>query len=115
MPGAIWLSPLGFIIASMIIYWSGFEIVWKLGITLVIGYVIIGIFMAYDKQRPPLDWKSATWLPVFLIGMGIISWQGQYGPDNTNRIPFGWDFPSWPCSAWPSSSGRRRPSCPGKR
>jgi len=92
MPGAIWLSPFAFIVASMIIYWSGFEIIWKLGITLVIGYVIIGIFMAYDKQRPPLDWKSAVWLPVYLIGMGIISWQGQYGPDNTNRIPFGWDF-----------------------
>jgi amino acid transporter len=92
MPGAIWLSPVAFIIASMIIYWSGFEIVWKLGIVLVIGYVIIGIFMAYDKQRPPLDWKSAIWLPVYLVGMGIISWQGQYGPDNTNRIPFGLDF-----------------------
>jgi amino acid transporter len=92
MPGAIWLSPVAFIIATMIIYWSGFQIVWKLGVVLVIGYVIIGIFMAYDKERPPLDWKSAVWLPVYLIGIGIISWQGQYGPDNTNRIPFGLDF-----------------------
>jgi amino acid transporter len=92
MPGSMILSPLAFIIASMIIYWSGFEIIWKLGITLVIGYIIIGIFMAYDKQRPPLDWKSAIWLPVYLIGMGVISWQGQFGPDNTNRLPFGIDM-----------------------
>ena len=34
--------------------------------------------MAYDKERPPLDWRSAQWLPVYLIGMGIISWQGQF-------------------------------------
>ena len=54
--------------------------------------MIIGIFMAYDKERPPLDWRSAQWLPVYLVGMGIISWQGQFGPNNTNRIPFRWDM-----------------------
>ncbi len=56
----------------------------------------------YDKERPPLDWRSAQWLPVYLIGMGIISWQGRYcssgaaGPgascSATNRIPFWWDM-----------------------
>jgi len=55
---------------------------------LMIGYVLIGVWMIYDKDRPPLDWKSAIWLPVYLIGMGIISWQGQFGPDNTGRIDF---------------------------
>jgi hypothetical protein len=48
--------------------------------------------MALDKERPPLDWKSAVWLPVWLIGLGIISWQGQYGPGNTGNIPFWWDM-----------------------
>ncbi len=38
------------------------------------------------------------WLPVYLIGMGIISWQGQFSggavsaPVNTNNIPFWWDM-----------------------
>jgi amino acid transporter len=91
-PWAVVLAPLGFVVANMLIYWSGFETVWKLGICLVIGYILIGSWMAVDKQRPPLDWKAAQWLPVYLIGMGIISWQGQYGPDNTFRIPFGWDM-----------------------
>jgi ABC-type dipeptide/oligopeptide/nickel transport system permease component len=92
MPAAAVLAPAGFIIANLIIYYSGFETVWKLGIVLVIGYILIGIFMAFDRQRPPLDWKSAQWLPVYLIGLGILSWQGQFGPNNTNRIPFGWDM-----------------------
>ena len=65
-------------VANLLIYWSGFVVVWKLGIVLVIGYVLIGIGMAFDKERPPLDWKSAVWLPVWLVGVGIISWQGQY-------------------------------------
>jgi len=98
MPGAAVLAPIAFIVANLIIYWSGFETIWKLGLCLVIGYVIIGISMASDKDRPPLDWKSARWLPVYLIGMGIISWQGQFSggavasPVNTGRIPFWWDM-----------------------
>jgi amino acid transporter len=98
MPGAAVMAPLAFIIANLIIYWSGLEVIWKLGVVLVIGYVLIGIAMAFDKDRPPLDWKSAQWLPVYLIGMGIISWLGQYSggavksPVNTNTIPFWWDM-----------------------
>ena len=86
------LAPISFVVADLLIYWSGWLVVWKLGIVLVIGYVLIGISMAFDPQRPPLDWKSAVWLPVWLIGLGIVTWQGQYGPGNTGRIPFWWDM-----------------------
>jgi len=101
MPAAAILAPLAFIVADLLIYWSGFEVVWKLGIVLIIGYVLIGIGMAMDSQRPPLDWKSAVWLPVWLIGLGIISWQGQYSgqssktplpPTSTGHIGFWWDM-----------------------
>jgi amino acid transporter len=103
MPIASVLAPAAFAVAGLLIYWSGFEVVWKLGIVLVLGYIIMGIFMAFDPQRPPLDWKSAVWLPAWLIGMGIISWQGQYSgaassdkhpqpPTNTLNIPFWWDI-----------------------
>ena len=102
MPGAVVIAPLAFFLANMLIYWSGFEVIWKLGICVVIGYVLIGISMAFDPQRPPLDWKSAQWLPFYLIGMGVISWQGQFSgaaatpppkpPTNTGNIPFWWDI-----------------------
>ena len=103
MPAAWFLAPAAFAVADLLIYWSGFEVIWKLGIVLIIGYVIMGIFMAFDPQRPPLEWRSAIWLPVWLIGMGIISWQGQYSgaassdkhpqpPTNTFNIPFWWDI-----------------------
>ena len=101
MPAAAVLAPAAFVVADLLIYWSGFEVVWKLGIVLVIGYVLIGTSMAFDKDRPPLDWKSAVWLPVWLIGLGIISWQGQFPlpsvpkalpPTNTFNIPFWWDI-----------------------
>ena len=99
MPGAVWLSPLAFILANMIIYWSGFTVIWKLGVCIVIGYVLIGVAMLFDPERPKIGWKSAQWLPVYLIGMGIISWQGQFSgesstaaPLNTGHIPFWYDM-----------------------
>jgi hypothetical protein len=98
MPAATVLGPVAFIVANLLIYWSGFETLWKLGICIIIGYVLIGIGMAFDPQRPPLELRSAPWLPVYLIGMGIISWQGQYSgggvapPINTGRIGFWWDM-----------------------
>jgi amino acid transporter len=102
MPAAAFFAPAAFAAACLIIYWSGFDTVYKLGIAIVLGYVLIGTCMAFDKQRPPLDWKAAQWLPVFLIGMGIISWQGRYcsgGPVSAgnlcharNNIPFWWDM-----------------------
>jgi amino acid transporter len=103
MPAAAVLAPFAFIVADLLIYWSGFEVVWKLGIVLVLGYVIMAAFMVFDSKRPPLEWKSAIWLPVWLIGMGIISWLGQYAgaasvdkhpqpPTNTGTIPFWWDM-----------------------
>jgi amino acid transporter len=101
MPAAAVLAPLAFVVADLLIYWSGFEVIWKLGVVLIIGYILIGISMALDPQRPPLDWKSAVWLPAWLIGMGIISWQGQYSgtsdkhplpPTNTFHIAFWWDI-----------------------
>ncbi len=103
LPAAAILCPFAFIVGNLLIYWSGFEVVWKLGIVLIIGYVLISIMMAFDKLRPPLQFKSAIWLPVWLIGLGIISWQGQFSgaastdkhpqpPTITMNIPFWWDI-----------------------
>jgi amino acid transporter len=101
MPYAVIICPIAFIVASLLIYWSGFEALWKLGICIVIGYTIIGVSMAFDKERPRLgrkEWIAASWLPVYIIGMGLISWNGQFSggavlaPLNTNRIPFWWDM-----------------------
>jgi amino acid transporter len=98
MPAAAVFAPLSFIIADLLIYWSGFETVWKLGVVLIIGYVVMGAFRISKALRPPLEFKHAVWFPVWLIGMGIISWQGQFSggavkaPLNTGNIPFWWDI-----------------------
>ncbi len=83
------LSPLSFVVAGLIIYWSGWETVWRLGAAIVLGYLLLGSYAWYATVKnlpnaPRLDWKAAQWLPVYLIGMGVISWQGGFGSGEGN-------------------------------
>ncbi len=98
MPGAKVMAPFAFVIGNLIIYWSGLQVLWKLGVCIVIGYLLISVSMAFDPQRPPLNWKAAQWLPVYLVGMGLISWGGNFAGGSASRplptglIPFWWDM-----------------------
>ncbi len=83
-------------VASLIIYWSGWETLSKLGYAIILGYVLLGGYAVYAIKKglpnaPRLDFKAAQWLPVYLIGMGLISWQGGFG-GGTGALPLWWDM-----------------------
>jgi amino acid transporter len=67
--GEVW-SPLAFVVASWIIMWTGWETNVKLGILIVIGCLLI-----FNREMEPtfMKWKAAAWLPVYLVGMGTIT------------------------------------------
>ncbi|GLW14800.1 APC family permease [Streptomyces kronopolitis] len=95
LPGGNVISPLSFIVASLIIYWAGWETLQRLGWAIIIGYVLLGSYAWYATKKqlpnaPRLDWKAAQWLPVYLIGMGLISWLGGFGGQGT--LPLWWDI-----------------------
>ncbi len=92
LPAAAVISPLAFIVASLIIYWSGFETLWKLGVAIILGYIAIGMYTSDRVGMPKLNWKKSSWLGAYLLGMGIVSWQGSYGPQNTGRLGYPWDI-----------------------
>ncbi|WP_300605974.1 APC family permease [Trebonia sp.] len=92
LPGGIVVAPIAFIIANLIIYWSDFETLWKLGIAIVLGYIAILFYRADRPELKKIDWARSAWIGVYLVGMGIISWQGSYGPDNTGRLAYPWDI-----------------------
>jgi hypothetical protein len=41
---------------------------------------------------PKINWRKSAWIGAYLLGMGIISWQGDYGPQNTGRLAYPWDI-----------------------
>ncbi|SHI44357.1 APC family permease [Streptomyces sp. 3214.6] len=95
LPGGRWISPLSFAVANLIIYWAGWDTLWRLGVAIVIGYVLLGGYAWYAVRAglpdaPRLDWKAAQWLPVYLLGLGLISWQGGFG--GQGHLGLWWDM-----------------------
>ncbi len=39
---------------------------------------------------PVMNWKAAQWLPVYLVGMGLIVYMSTFGPKGW--IPLWWDI-----------------------
>jgi amino acid transporter len=94
LPFAAVLSPLAFIIANLIILWAGWGTDWKLGVSILIGYAILvgNRLLHLNPHKPTLDWRAASWLLPYLIGMGLIVYYSDYGPKGDNApITFGWD------------------------
>jgi amino acid transporter len=82
LPMASVLSPLAFIISGLIILWSGWSTDWKLGVAILIGYAILGVSRGLHLNEHPthLNWRAASWLPVYLVGMGVIVYISNFGP-----------------------------------
>ncbi|MBV2356403.1 APC family permease [Streptomyces sp. J2-1] len=95
LPGGKIVSPLSFVVANLIIYWSGWDTLWRLGFAILLGYVLLGSYAVYAivkklPDAPRLDFRAAQWLPVYLIGIGVISYLGTFG--GTGLLPLWWDM-----------------------
>jgi hypothetical protein len=97
LPAAEILSPIGFAIAGLVILWTTWNTDWKLGVAILIGYAILigNRLLHLNEHRPVINWRAASWLPAWLVGMGIIIFFSSFGP--TSRadnpvLPFGWDM-----------------------
>jgi len=94
LPGASVVSPLAFVVANFLILWSGWTTDWKLGVAILIGYVILGANQLFklNPRKPVLEWRSAVWLPVYLVGMGVIVYVSDFGPLANPWLPLWWDM-----------------------
>ena len=93
LPWAAVLCPASFVSASLIIYWSGWEVVWKLMVAVVLGYILMGVSRITNANpvHSPIDGKAAIWLWPYLGGLTLISYLGQFQGGRGN-IPFYWDM-----------------------
>jgi amino acid transporter len=94
LPAASVMSPLAFIVANLLILWTGWNTDWKLGIAILIGYVILvgNRVFGLNPTKPQMDWKAAQWLPVYLVGMGLIVYLSDFGPLAHPWFPLYWDI-----------------------
>jgi amino acid transporter len=98
------MAPLAFIVANEVILFSGWTIVYKLILAIIIGFALMGLNYAFSaaQERPRLDLANATWILPWLIGLGVVSYLSSFdtsekgGPFGvligpTNTLHFGWD------------------------
>ncbi|WP_371169350.1 APC family permease [Aliiroseovarius sp. 2305UL8-7] len=90
LPAVHLIALLAFIISTLVVYWSGWDTVWRLGIALLVGLAILAI--KFRSNLNELDGAQALWLIPYLLGIGIISYLGDFGDGALKVIPFGWDM-----------------------
>jgi amino acid transporter len=93
-PGGPVLAPLAFVVANLLILWSGWDTDWRLGVAIAIGYVILVVTRVFglNSESPQLDLKAASWLPFYLVGMGAIVYLSDFGPMSNPIFPLWWDI-----------------------
>jgi amino acid transporter len=82
------LSPLAFAVAGLVLLFSGWAVVWKLIVAILLGFVLLAISAATSKpeQRPKLDWWGAAWLWPYILGMGVISYLSSFSTSTPSSL-----------------------------
>ncbi len=80
-------SHVAFYVCNLMLYWCGFDILWKLDLALFVGLMIC---LAY--HRKPLRQCDATlyWFVVYMASILLISYFGSFGGIEWLRFP--WDL-----------------------
>ena len=55
---------------------------------ILLGYGILGLTRVFrvNTHNPVMQWRAAQWLPVYLVGLGVIVYLSPYGPMKTPAI-----------------------------
>lgn len=88
----VW-SFFAFFICTLMSYWTGWEVISKLDIFLL---MCLGFYVGYRLVSPrareiKLDFKPSIWLWFYFAGIAVISYLGGFG-GGKNVLPFGVDF-----------------------
>jgi len=83
-----------FVIANLVIYWTGWDILWRLYIAIAVGFVLLGIGHIVNPSEflPRLDWRGGSWLWPYFIGLGVLSYLSPTDFGGTGLLPFGPDI-----------------------
>jgi amino acid transporter len=106
LPAASLVAPAAFVVASEILLFTGWAVVWKLIVAILIGFALLTASARRDARERSLslDWRSAVWLWPYLLGMAAISYLSSFDTGTPSSIPllgldgprnvltFGWDI-----------------------
>ena len=81
-----------FVVVGLIIYWTGWETMWKLTVPLAVGVVLFAVRLLRDpERRATLELGPAWWLAPWYLGLLGITYAGNFGGGRA-WLPFGIDL-----------------------
>lgn len=92
LPAPRLICLIAFYICNLIVYWTGWYIVSKLMIALIVGYCVLALYKQTKAGKQiDLQWSQAWWVFPFIGLTALMSYLGSFG-GGLGIIPFGWDF-----------------------
>jgi amino acid transporter len=94
LPAGEVVTIVAFVIANLVIYWTGWDVLWRLYICIAVGFVLLGIghLVNPSEMLPRLDWRSGSWLLPYFIGMAVLCYLAPTDFTGTGVLPFGPDI-----------------------
>ena len=88
----VWAN-LAFYICTLLTFWCGWEIIYKLSIALLVGLIVLVFYQLKpgEHKKIALNWFASIWMWIYFAGLTLISYLGSFG-GGKNILPFGWDF-----------------------
>jgi len=82
-----------FYFCTLMSYWSGWDIISKLGISFAAGMIVLFTyhFGTARGRQLTFHWRESAWIWPYFTGLTLISYLGNFG-NGLNILPFGWDF-----------------------
>ncbi|AWN73234.1 APC family permease [Legionella anisa] len=90
LQGGNLIAFIGFYVCTVGVYWAGFHSVRKLLVITVLGLVCSFLYCFIKNTHRGLDSKQALWFIVYLFGLSVFSYFGNYG--GKHILPQYWDL-----------------------
>ena len=79
-------SHIAFYVCNLMLYWCGFDVLWKLDVALLVG---LGLHLFYQRHSSLFNSNSLYWFISYLSALLLLSYFGSFG--GINALVFPWD------------------------
>ncbi|WP_051897643.1 APC family permease [Sciscionella sediminilitoris] len=84
------LAYLAFLSANLIVFWTGWEVNEKLFAAIALGYVFLACYRKFARRTlPALDFRAGSWCLIWIAGMAVLSYFGEFGAAKDTVLPGG--------------------------
>ncbi|KTD17522.1 APC family permease [Legionella jordanis] len=81
---SLFFSHVAFYVCNLMLYWCGFDILWKLDLALFLGFVI---YIIYQRRRITECSRSLFWFAFYMVAMLAVSYFGSFGGRGQLQFP----------------------------